>query len=103
MLRNAIGLVTLALLVSPPLHAAIFCSEPVEPYCAGSDSTYDDELGIKRCRSDVEEYVGGMEGYAKCLEAQQEEVRGWGSALKQWFECRASGKADCVQPQRRSP
>ena len=98
-----IGLVTLALFVAPPTQAAIFCSEPVEPYCVESDSTFDDQLAIERCRSDVEDYVRGLEDYAKCLEAQQKEVRGAAAALKQWFECRASGKAGCTRPQRDNP
>ena len=104
MKKSTLPAVVLTLLLSAPSpQAAIFCSEPVEPFCVESDTTFEDQLGIKRCRGEVDEYVGGLEGYVECLAAQQKEIRGRGDAIKERFECRASGKAGCPQRQRSNP
>jgi hypothetical protein len=77
-----------------------FCSEPVIPFCVESDATYEDELETKRCRSELENYVGGLKGYADCLKVQQQEANERGEELQSLFDCRASGKAGCRKEQR---
>ena len=92
----------LALLVhgqaaSGATRETISCSEPVTPFCVESDATFEDELSIRRCRSEVEDYIDGIKEYVGCLSQQQRETEAWGTSIQRQFDCKASGKAGCAK------
>ncbi len=74
------NLILIILLFSFSIYseAYAFCSEPSEPYCAGSYGTFTDEFDFERCKRDVEDYLDDLRRYAICIadevKNKQEEV-----------------------------
>lgn len=92
----AAGLLTL---LSTPALAQnanrVLCSQPVEPTCVTTDTTYQNQQSRKRCSRDLEEYTTRVEEYISCLEEKGGQLQDEKQQLEQYFQCRAEGNEDC--------
>ena len=56
-------------------HALTMCSSPLRPMCIDMDYTYEDDLGVMRCKQDLHRLVNEAKEYTRCLKKQISETR----------------------------
>lgn len=64
------SLVAVGISLYVPAAAQEFCSEPVEPYCVSTESEFDTQLQVNRCRDDLNEYEEQVNEYEQCINGQ---------------------------------
>jgi len=52
-----------------------FCSEPVTPYCVGTESEFDTMLQINRCQDDLSDFEQQLNEYETCITQLLEGMR----------------------------
>ena len=88
-------LIAIALFLTWPVQAQIICAEPMFPFCVDADFTYEDDMALRRCRRDLEEFMAKTEEYIRCLSDKSDELTKQATELQRRFECRESGHSDC--------
>lgn len=98
-LRPLLAVAGLLALLSTPALAQnanrVLCSQPVEPTCVNTESTYENAQSRKRCSRDLEEYTTRVDEYVSCLQEKGRQLEREKDQLRQYFQCRAEGDGDC--------
>ncbi|MEX0693044.1 MAG: hypothetical protein WD075_01240 [Rhodospirillales bacterium] len=67
---------SLVVIVQPMVAQAVtLCSSPMRPTCIDVDFTYDDELGMVRCKQDLQRFVDDANKYTVCLQKLIKETK----------------------------
>lgn len=83
-MRLVTGLLFLLALASPAGAQAI-CSEPVEPWCADQESTFDTSESIRSCQQALQTYMRQVDRYAACLRDKADTVTKQAHEVRQEF------------------
>lgn len=92
---RAVVLASLVAFFATPTNAAMFCSEPSEPYCLDTLSNSDDEWAFNSCRSEVESFVDDTNRYTQCLADERNEAVKKANDAVERFNCKARRQGFC--------
>lgn len=76
-------------------RAAVYCSEPVTPFCVNRTAIYEDDSAAQTCGEEIREFAEGMSEYIECLGRMAEEARARVDELRERHECMAAGRDGC--------
>lgn len=84
----------LSLFLMPLAANAQLCSEPIEPWCVGQETTYDSPEAITDCYEELEIYLREVDEFAQCLREKAAAVTKEAEKARQEF-CSRPNVEDC--------